>query len=68
MSTGAPAKHARREKQPSAPVKVNQELSSIICKSSQLDLQEPLTKHIHNIKTIKAHELTSFLRAFAMCI
>ena len=78
MSTGAPAKHARREKHPSAssvgsnrpaaPLTVNPELSSIIRKGSRLDPQEPLAKHVHDIETIKAHELASLLRAFAMRI
>ena len=78
MSTGAPAKHVRREKHPSSssigttrqttPLTVNPGLSSIIRKSSRLDPQEPLAKHVHDIETIKAHELASFLRAFAMRI
>jgi hypothetical protein len=47
---------------------VNPELSSIIRKGSRLDPQEPLAKHVHDIETIKAHELASLLRAFAMRI
>ena len=47
---------------------MNPELSSIIRKGSRLDPQEPLAKHVRDIETIKAHELASLLRAFAMRI